>query len=197
MNIIRPRYAVAIADLFALLLLVMVMLPHFPDQSIKTDSKAPGAIIVEIRWPDGLSSDIDLWVKAPGRPVVGYSNPSDAIFNLLRDDLGTENDPLLLNYENAYSRSAPNGEYIVNLFYYSGRPVNVPVDVVVWLKPKDNEKAILIHKATVIMTKVNTERTVLRFSIHNLSLVPDSVNDLEFKFFSKKTKTPPYMGPTL
>ena len=75
-------------------------------------------MIVEVRWPDQLDSDVDLWVQAPGDVPVGYSNKGGAIFNLLRDDLGQRADATGMNYEVSYSRGIPPGEYMVNVHLY-------------------------------------------------------------------------------
>ena len=58
--------------------------------------------MIEARWPDAVDADVDLWVQAPGDVPVGYSNKGGAIFNLLRDDLGTRADATGINYEISY-----------------------------------------------------------------------------------------------
>ena len=60
---------------------------------------------------------------------VGYSNKSGQIFNLLRDDLGRAQDMTDYNYEVAYTRGTPGGEYVVNVHMYRGRSVSYPVAV--------------------------------------------------------------------
>ena len=71
----------------------MLMLAAHQSQGAGRDTKdtaAPGNVIVEVRWPTELDSDVDLWVQAPGDVPVGYSNKGGAMFNLLRDDLGQQ-----------------------------------------------------------------------------------------------------------
>lgn len=80
--------------------LVLLLLPHLnPKAKAEQATQSPGNVIVELRWPDGLDADVDLWVQAPGDTPVGYSNKGGAIFNLLRDDLGHAADLTELNYE--------------------------------------------------------------------------------------------------
>ena len=98
----------------------IILLPHINPPTQVEDAIPPGTMNVEIRWEDARNVDVDLWVKAPGDPPVGFKRLGGKVFNLLRDDLGTWNDPLLLNYENAYSRGLPDGKYIVNVHYYRG-----------------------------------------------------------------------------
>ena len=54
----------------------IVLLPHLNPPGAKTadNMSPPGNVIVEIRWPDEIDADVDLWVQAPGDIPVGYSN---------------------------------------------------------------------------------------------------------------------------
>ncbi|MFQ5545045.1 MAG: hypothetical protein ACE5FE_03590, partial [Acidiferrobacterales bacterium] len=91
-------------------MLVLLLLPHINPRATPQDpAPTPGNVMVELRWPDELNADVDLWVQAPGDGPVGYSNQGSAIFNLLRDDLGHINDVTDLNYEMSYSRGVPAG----------------------------------------------------------------------------------------
>ena len=152
----------ALIDVLFILLLVLILLPHNPE----TESEAipPGMVIVEIRWPDGLNIDVDLWVQAPGEPPVGYSRKAGAYFNLLRDDLGHARDYLELNYENAYSRGAPAGEYIVNVHLYAA-PDPPPVEVAVRASVRNSGGTVLIFEKRVTLNYTGKELTVARFSL--------------------------------
>jgi hypothetical protein len=183
-SVIRPRHAIAFADLFALLFLLLVLLPHNPAKMTDATLLPPGSVIVEVRWDDNLNVDIDTWVKAPGQVPVGYSNPHGPVFNLLRDDLGHRNDPLHLNYENAYSRGAPNGDYVVNLHYFAGEEKDVTVTVRVWIKKKGKRpKLIGVRKVTMLAT--GHEVTVMRFSIVDSALVSGSVHEIPTSLIGK------------
>lgn len=177
--IFRDLVTLALAGFVAM---VFVMIPHLhpPAKNAAEDAKAPGDVSVEIRWPDGINADVDLWVKAPGDVPVGYSNRSGRVFDLLRDDLGASNDDLGLNYENSYSRGCPPGEYIVNVHYYrSPLGYDKPIQVVVLAKakPSGGKSAMPLVKRTVSLTQENEELTVFRFTLDgHCELVPGSVN---------------------
>ncbi len=100
-------------------LLGIVMLSNQNPITTQENLKPPGNLIVTITWPQG-NDDIDLWLLGPGekRPI-GFLNKDGEVWNLLRDDLGTAADDTGLNYENAFSRGTPEGEYIVNVFAFN------------------------------------------------------------------------------
>ena len=55
--------------------IVILLLPHLnPPVEPVEDVNAPGNVVVELRWPDAVDADVDLWVQAPGDSPVGYSN---------------------------------------------------------------------------------------------------------------------------
>lgn len=159
--------------------LVLIMLSHLnpPDQGT-AEAKAPGNIIVEARWPDEMDADVDLWVRAPGDVPVGYSNLNGKVFNLLRDDLGRFADFTELNFENAYTRGAVPGEYVVNLHLYRGNTFPVPVRVQI-LNKRPSRPTATIAKRSVELAAVGQEITVARFTLDDKgALVPGSVHDL-------------------
>jgi hypothetical protein len=143
--------------------------------------RSPGNVIVEIRWPDDIDADIDLWVEAPGDTPVGYSNKGGAIFNLLRDDLGQRGDTTELNYEISYSRGVPAGEYTVNVHLYrnSGGYVSIPVTISVSVKANTNESARRLLATELVLENEGEERTAFRFSLDDKGrLMRESVHDL-------------------
>jgi hypothetical protein len=165
--------------------LVVVMLPHINPPEKKQDENkevsAPGNVIVEARWDDGIDADVDLWVQAPGDVPVGYSNLGGRVFNLLRDDIGFRNDASNLNYENAFSRDIPAGEYTVNLHMYYNRADVWPVKTTVLvstIKPSGTSRVsrqILV--SDVELRKQGEEITVFRFQLDEKGeLVSSSVN---------------------
>src|SRR3546814_467926 len=108
--------------LLGFMVIVVVLLPHLnPPTEASASADPPGNVLVEVRWPDGIDTDIDLWIEAPETRPVGYSNQSGPIFNLLRDDLGRVGDSTDLNYEVAYSRGIRGGAYTVNPHLYRHR----------------------------------------------------------------------------
>jgi hypothetical protein len=161
--------------------MVIMLLPHITQKKQEAEEhKAPGNVIVEIHWPPNMPVDVDLWVQAPNETPVGFWNQGGPTFNLLRDDLGIEGDATNENYEIAYSRGIPAGEYIVNVHMY-GRPLKntpVPVTVVVSVKrPLDESRQILT--TDIMLTRQNQEETAFRFRLTSEgNLVPGSVSTL-------------------
>jgi hypothetical protein len=163
--------------------LVIMLLPHLNPPGTKTADAMtpPGNVIVEVRWPDEIDADVDLWVQAPGDRPVGYSNKGGAVFNLLRDDLGRQVDVTGLNYETSYSRGIVPGEYTVNLHLYrnpSGR-YPVPVTVVTSLKGSTEQSARQLLASEVVLASEGEELTVYRFELSAKGeLVGGSVHSL-------------------
>jgi hypothetical protein len=167
---------------FILMTVLMLSVVNPPAQSAETTGEqSPGNVIVEAQWADALDADVDLWVAAPGDRPVGYSNKSGAIFNLLRDDLGKVRDFTDYNYEVAYSRGMPAGEYVANVHMYRGVSVTYPVEVklVATLKSNPNEVAHRLVTTTVQLRHENDQVTAFRFQLdRNGQVVAGSMNTL-------------------
>jgi hypothetical protein len=163
--------------------IVILLLPHLNPPVQATESvRQPGNVVVEVRWPDELDTDVDLWVEAPGDVPVGYSNKGGRIFNLLRDDLGQQGDAAQRNYEFAFSRGAPAGEYTVNLHLYRNDSERLPISAVVTVSIlTDAERgATSIATEKVELVRAGEELTVVRFSLDEAgNLVPGSRHRLQ------------------
>jgi hypothetical protein len=163
--------------------IVVMLLPHLNPPGAKTadDMTPPGNVIVEVRWPDEVDADVDLWVQAPGDVPVGYSNKGGAVFNLLRDDLGSRVDVTGLNYETSYSRGIQSGEYTVNLHLYRN-PSNVypvPATVVTSVKHSADQTTRQLLASKVLLVREGEEMTVYRFRLSEAgALVAGSVHSL-------------------
>ncbi len=175
--------------LMGFVVIVVLLLPHINPSKMKQniDVNPPGNVIVEIRWPDILDTDVDLWVQGPGDVPVGYSNKGGVLFNLLRDDIGHQGDVSKVNYENSFSRGIVEGEYIVNLHLYRDGSGALPFDVIVVVSVKENldanTKQILTR--TVELTSVGQELTVLRFELDKDGILDaESVHDIHKKLRS-------------
>ena len=163
--------------------IVVMLLPHLNPPGAKTadNMTPPGNVIVEIRWPDEIDADVDLWVQAPGDVPVGYSNKGGAVFNLLRDDLGNRVDVTGLNYETSYSRGIQPGEYTVNLHLYRNPSgvFPVPVTVVTSVKRNANDTARQLLASDVLLVGEGEEVTVYRFDLSEEgNLLAGSVHSL-------------------
>jgi hypothetical protein len=163
---------------------VVLIMPHINPPVTKTaqDTDPPGNVIVEVRWPDELDSDVDLWVEAPGDVPVGYSNKGGVIFNLLRDDLGKRADATGMNYEVSYSRGIMAGEYTVNLHLYRNTAgvFPIPVTVVTSVKKSAKESARQLLASHIELVREGEELTVYRFKLSEQGdLVSGGVHSLQ------------------
>lgn len=151
-----------------LLFFIFVLLAQVNPRA-EEQSTPPGNLIVSIAWPAG-ATDVDLWVSAPDDAPVSYKHKSGRVWSLLRDDLGTANDPTPLNFESAYTRGLPDGEYAINVrcFGCAGR---VPVPVSVEVRLADGG---LIWRGVVDLVADKQERTAVRFRLHKGAVVPGS-----------------------
>ncbi|TQV80796.1 hypothetical protein [Denitrobaculum tricleocarpae] len=187
-TVFRDIIFLALAGFVAI---VLLLLPHLnPPARAEAETNAPGNVIVELRWPDELNSDVDLWVEAPGDKPVGYSNKGGVSFNLLRDDLGNLADATRMNYEVSYSRGVPHGEYTVNVHLYrnlSGAD-SIPVTVVISVKPSEDAPAKQILATSVDLRHEGQEITAFRFSLDEKGrLISGSVHDLPRPLRSRKS----------
>jgi len=173
---------VTMLALLGFITVVVLLLPHLhPPVETTKIADPPGNVVVEARWPDGLNADVDLWVQAPGDVPVGYSNKGGEIFNLLRDDLGQVHDSGSLNFEMAFSRGRPEGEYIVNLHLYRARqvPLPIPVEVRIALRPDQKRSAVTLTTERIELHHQGEETTVVRFRLDEGGrLIPGSMHDL-------------------
>lgn len=169
------------------IVVILLMLPHKPEESKDEQSRSRGNIRVEAYWPDEYNSDIDLWGQAPGLPPVGYSNMQGPVLNLVRDDLGTYADISGRNYEIMFSRGLPQGEYTFNLHWFGDRdtPARPYVDVNVLITINKDDSAgsksrpKQIVATTVRLSTVGEEITVIRFKLDpNGELIQESMTSL-------------------
>ena len=167
---------------FILMTVLLIAVVNPPAKSSESAGEpAPGNVIIEAQWGDRLDADVDLWVQGPGDAPVGYSNKSGRLFNLLRDDLGKAQDMTDFNYEVAYSRGTPAGEYVVNVHMYRGVDVAYPVavKVVASVRQDADSPAKQLVATTVQLRHENQELTALRFRLDaEGGLVADSINNL-------------------
>ncbi len=162
--------------------IVILLLPHLhPPTAASEPIRAPGNVIVEVRWADDLDTDIDLWVESPGDVPVGYSNKGGRIFNLMRDDLGQVGDDSGLNYEVAFTRGTPAGAYTVNLHLYRNNAGRLPIPAVVMVSVKSTPDGPVrrIATETIDLVQVGQEVTVVRFSLDESGhLLPGTIHQL-------------------
>ena len=174
---------VILLALLGFVAIAVLLLPHInpKGRTAEAATRPPGNVIVEARWPDNLDSDVDLWVRAPGDTPVGYSNKGGLIFNLLRDDLGRFADATDLNYEVAYGRGIPPGEYTVNLHLYRNPSgiTPVPVTITVSTQADASAQTYQLVQTRVDLRREGQELTAFRFKLDEAAqLVPGSLHNV-------------------
>lgn len=100
----------------------------------------PVMLMIEMEWNPDSNTDIDLWVNGPDGHSVGFSSRENGYITLKRDDLGKINDRYTVNgevhtirrnYEIITMTALPDGDYTVNVHYFSGNgpvePVNIKI----------------------------------------------------------------------
>jgi hypothetical protein len=153
--------------------MVVLMLPHlYPPTEGDEETRPAGNLIVEMRWPDPADVDIDLWIKAPGDRAVSFQRKHGSVFDLLRDDLGFSGDSTARNFEFAFSRGLPAGEYIINVHWYSNRAgmaAPMPVSIIVTLVGAGSPRVITDRTVPVQFT--GQEVTAIRFTVDDAGVV--------------------------
>ena len=140
-----------------------------------------GNITIEMQWPVGSPSDLDLWVQPPGDRPIGYSRKTGKFCDLVRDDLGAEHDVASRAMEVVVCRRAAAGEYIVNVHAYRFEEAKaIPVQVLVrGLHPETGSVETLLTRY-ITVEHMGQEATVVRFTIgHDGQIDQDSVNNLQ------------------
>lgn len=175
-----PPLLTALVDFLIALLAAFIVMVNAPRPEAVNDTAAMCQLMVEAHWGDALTSDVDLWVQAPGDVPVGYSNKgSGRIFNLLRDDLGTVSDPTNSNFEISCTRGLPDGEYAINVHLYRNTVDPYPIEVTIraTIRHSDTSSPDVINQA-VSLTRFGEEITVVRFKVKDERLVIGSKHRL-------------------
>ena len=156
----------SIISILVCLVAVLGIMVHDPAEK-KADP--PGQFSVSIVWDLG-QVDVDLWMNAPGeKNSIGYSNKNGVVWDLLRDDTGNTSDAMPYNYENAYSRGMPAGDYTINLFCF--HCTKVPVTVTFKLEQSAKTGMNLIYEKVITLTYQGEQFTVLNFHVDKNGVV--------------------------
>lgn len=161
LNFAQRDLLLSVISIFILIIAVFAVLINDP---MKKDASInpPGDLIVSVFWPEDYN-DVDLWLSAPNEKPVFYANKAGTTWNLLRDDLGKTNDILDLNYENGFSRGAPQGRYTINVFCFSC--AYVPVDVIVKIEQRVAGTIINVAERKVTLKYSGDWETAFNFDI--------------------------------
>jgi hypothetical protein len=170
-NSMRDMYSNVTLILTAVIVIVLTQVnPKAKDQEALPP---PGTIAVQACWPNG-PTDVDLWVFGPkDDKAIGYSRKSGPVWSLLFDDMGIVNDDGPTNCEDAFARSTPAGEYIINVHGYS-----LPAPLAVSVKISLNGS--LLDK-TSLEIRPKQERTVIRFKLDGQGKLIEGSENRVFK----------------
>lgn len=130
----------------------------------------PGDMMVCIFWTG--NHDVDLWATAPGQDIAtGYSHKNGKVFDLVRDDLGTDNTPN--RTECQFARGLPDGRYVVNIHGYAIKDPTVKVRVEIRLGD-----GLPLFLGADMELRPKQERTVAQFRLAGGKVVDGSVNEV-------------------
>lgn len=168
---------------FTFLFLIALMFINPQARKGRVDLKAE--YIISITWPDDLPDDVDLWVRDPLGNVVSYLQKDAGWLHLDRDDRGEINDTILvdgrevtypINQEVVTIRGIVQGEYVVNVYYYTASHTR-PFDTLVKIE-RVNPTLQTVFVKKVPMLEQDQEVTVARFQLdtdgrlHDISDLP-------------------------
>ena len=192
---------ILLTGFIALLLLAFLLINPIAKDG-KIDPKTE--MMITIEWPENSILDIDLWIKGPNNTIVSYQKKDGAYIILERDDLGKNNDKMLLNGElvviqrnvevGTINQLFP-GEYIINIHNYTSsfkqklvtennETVPVPVTVQIYKMNPFN----LVYKTTTNLD-YREEKTILTFVIDEKGRISDKRTDLFIPLY--KDRGPP------
>ncbi len=163
--------------IFAVILVVTVLVAIKKPETPKETARAAGNVSVYVFWRPG-DIDIDTHLRDPNGQHIYFSQRAGTVWNLLRDDLGNADDLTASNFENAYARGLPAGEYIVNVHAYRNNetyPVMVEAELRIEPKMGGGHTTFTAHAT---LDHLGDEATMFRFSIDATgNLVPGSINN--------------------
>lgn len=169
----------------------------------KIDNKAE--FMVTVTWPYEIDTDIDTWLEEPSGALIWYNDktPKNSASHLDRDDLGNENDVIVVdnkrieikrNQEIVTIRGIVPGNYTLNIHYYNSRyagsgpdPV-VPVTVKVE-KLNPSVKTIYDTPEPIRLTTEGEERTILHFTVDEAGDVIETSTDPFISLIKKEKET--------
>ena len=148
-----------------------------------SDEKPAGSISVYVYWKDGIDLDIDTHLSSPDDKHVFFAQLSGKTWNLLRDDLGMQFDSEARNFENAYARGLPPGDYVVNVHAYRGAdalyPAEIEGEVIITANPNAGKGGQIVVRQKITLYRTGEEATLVRFTIDGKgNVVSGSVNHI-------------------
>lgn len=142
--------------------------------SNKAEIKSKAEFLIVLDWNAESNSDIDLWVRDPGRNVVSFRERQAGAMHLDKDDMGSITDTFRgadgkevrvpVNQEVVTLRGIVPGEYVVNTHLYrlssSGNEIHPVTVQIIKLNPYQ-----IISSEKINLSVQGEEVTVLRFTV--------------------------------
>lgn len=157
------------------------------------NSRRDAQYVIQVDWPDGLKSDVDIWVMSPTSDMVSYMRKNVDMMHLERDDRGELDDYTIVdgeriqdtkNQEIIVLRGIVQGRYLANLYLYTKKDdiPEIPVTVkLIKLNPKYEE----VMAKTITLRSTSQEETAFEFILNpDGSILTKDMNDHE-KFIQK------------
>jgi hypothetical protein len=134
-------------------------------------AKNDNNILIMMSWQ--MDNDVDLWLQLPDGRRVGYNNRDEPPAHLdvdvvrwrrYKDDYGFET-VIEHSQEIITIRDVLEGEYIVNIHYYSSQGENPQLPVEVKLLVQDVKNKKVLYAGTQLLRHVTSELHFMRFSV--------------------------------
>ena len=146
----------------------------------------PIRFMVEMTWDDASTTDIDLYMKGPDGKTVFYMSKDNGYITLKRDDIGVQSDTYVVNgktvttkrnYEIITTTALPDGDYVVNIHFYSKRSTEAEEDVSIRIT--NLQPYIVVYEGSTLL-RLRQEKTVLAFRVEDGKIV-DKRSDIQVK----------------
>jgi len=156
----------------------------------------PIRFMIEMSWDDESHNDMDLYLKGPDGKTVFYSHKANGYITLKRDDIGAQSDTFTLNgktitvsrnYEITTMTSLPDGDYVVNVHFYSKKDAVFNMQEVN-VRVTDLQPYSVVFEGTASLEKFQ-ERTLLVFRVKDGQVV-DKRTDVQVQLRRGEWRSP-------
>lgn len=162
----------------------------------------PVFAMLVLTWSNEVNADIDIHVRCPNGDHLNYVRKEACFANLERDARGVASDWSMINNERVVVvnnrevvafRTPVQGEWIVNVHWYSG-PTPNPIDVkleVILLHPK----VYTAFERVVTIPRMANESHVVRFEMTSSKWIYGFDTTRDAKLVVPSLNTPPAIPP--
>lgn len=171
---------------FVFLFIVAFILINPVSKKQIVDPKAE--YIITMTWPDKDTNDVDLWVKHDRSVIVSFRAKDNGIMHLDRDDLGEDNDTIVidgsaislpLNQEVLSIRQKIKGHYTVSAHWYAQKGIK-PLNLIpVTFELMQINPYQILSKRIIMLEAVGAERVAFQFDITEFGGLTDITTDNE------------------